>query len=47
MAPRSRSTDANELPRLSGQATAAGPIRLAPATITFLTFPGAANPACR
>lgn len=39
--------DGNELPRLSGQATAAGPIRLAPATITFLTLAGAANPACR
>lgn len=37
----------NDLPRLSGHATAAGPIRLAPATITFLTIPGAANPACR
>ncbi|MVT72176.1 hypothetical protein GPL20_03470 [Bradyrhizobium cajani] len=34
------------LPRLGARATPAGAIRLAPATITFLVFPNAANPAC-
>ncbi|SDG55988.1 Glycosyl hydrolase family 79, N-terminal domain [Bradyrhizobium sp. Rc2d] len=34
------------LPRLEAQATPAGAIRLAPATITFLVIPNAANPAC-
>lgn len=34
------------LPRLEAHATPAGAIRLAPATITFLVFPNAANPAC-
>ncbi|OAF10966.1 hypothetical protein AXW67_25315 [Bradyrhizobium neotropicale] len=38
-------TDEN-LPDLIGISTAAGTIRLAPATITFLVIPGAANPAC-
>jgi hypothetical protein len=37
----------DELPRLSARATPAGPIRLAPTTITFLVFPAAENPACR
>lgn len=37
----------DELPRLEPRATSAGTIRLAPATITFLVFPDAANPACR
>jgi hypothetical protein len=37
----------DELPRLEPRATPAGAIRLAPATITFLAFPNAANPACR
>jgi hypothetical protein len=37
----------DELPRLDARAMAAGAMRLAPATITFLTFPDAANPACR
>jgi len=37
----------DELPRLVPSAAAAGPIRLAPASITFLVFPAAANPACR
>lgn len=37
----------DELPRLDARATPAGAIRLAPATITFLAFPDAANPACR
>lgn len=37
----------DELPRLDPHATPAGAIRLAPATITFLVFPAAANPACR
>ncbi|WP_426408907.1 hypothetical protein [Bradyrhizobium ganzhouense] len=36
----------DELPRLAPHAAAAGPIRLAPASITFLVFPAAANPAC-
>ncbi len=37
----------DELPRLEPRAASAGAIRLAPATITFLVFPAAANPACR
>jgi hypothetical protein len=37
----------DELPRLEPRATAAGAIRLAPASITFLAFPDAANPACQ
>jgi hypothetical protein len=37
----------DELPRLEPRAASAGAIRLAPATITFLAFPDAANPACR
>lgn len=37
----------DELPRLDARATPAGTIRLAPATITFLLFPDAVNPACR
>jgi hypothetical protein len=37
----------DELPRLEPRAASAGTIRLAPATITFLVFPAAANPACR
>ncbi|MCK1740606.1 hypothetical protein IVA80_06910 [Bradyrhizobium sp. 139] len=36
----------DELPRLEPRAAIAGAIRLAPATITFLVFPTAANPAC-
>jgi hypothetical protein len=39
--------DAGALPPLSGVATAAGPLILAPATITFLAIPGAGNSACR
>jgi len=37
---------ADALPKLSGIPTAAGETTLAPATITFLTIPTAANPAC-
>jgi hypothetical protein len=37
----------DELPRLEPRAASVGAIRLAPATITFLVFPAAANPACR
>jgi hypothetical protein len=36
----------DELPRLIGSPATAGVIRLAPATITFLVIPKAANPAC-
>lgn len=36
----------DELPPLEPRTTSAGTIRLAPATITFLAFPDAANPAC-
>ena len=36
----------DELPRLEPRAATAGVVRLAPATITFLAFPTAANPAC-
>jgi hypothetical protein len=35
------------LPRLDGVPAAAGPLALAPATITFLAVPGAGNAACR
>jgi hypothetical protein len=35
------------LPSLVGQAVPSGPLRLEPATLTFLAFPDAANPACR
>ncbi|MDH6256606.1 hypothetical protein [Bradyrhizobium sp. BR13661] len=37
----------DELPRLAPRTAPGGAIRLAPATITFLMFPDAANPACR
>lgn len=37
----------DELPRLTGARTVAGEITFAPATITFLAVPGAANRACR
>lgn len=40
-------TAGDELPRLAPRAASAGEVRLAPATITFLVFPNAANPACR
>lgn len=40
-------TGRDELPHLAGRATAAGAVRLAPKTITFLVVAGAANPACR
>jgi hypothetical protein len=40
-------TEAGDLPRLAGMATAAGEVMFAPATITFLAVPAAANPACR
>ena len=36
-----------ELPRIEGVRTAAGALTFAPATITFLTMPGAENKACR
>jgi hypothetical protein len=36
----------DELPRLIGSPATAGVIRLAPASITFLVIPKAANPAC-
>lgn len=36
----------DRLPRLEARTTPRGAIRLAPATITFLVFPNAANPAC-
>lgn len=36
----------SELPRLAPRATPAGLIRFAPATISFLVVPDAANPAC-
>ncbi|MGC4049113.1 MAG: hypothetical protein QM757_06310 [Paludibaculum sp.] len=35
------------LPEIAGKATPAGLVRLAPASITFLAFPNAANPSCR
>ncbi|TAM66374.1 MAG: hypothetical protein EPN51_16510 [Mycobacterium sp.] len=37
----------NALPTLAGAPTRAGELTLTPATITFLTIPTAANPACR
>jgi hypothetical protein len=37
----------DDLPRITGAPTAAGPVSFAPATITFLTVPTAANNACR
>jgi hypothetical protein len=39
--------EAGELPPLAGVRTAAGPLVLAPETITFLAIPGAGNGACR
>jgi heparanase 1 len=35
------------LPEISGEATPAGSVKLAPASITFLAFPGADNRSCR
>ncbi|WP_354223413.1 hypothetical protein [Bradyrhizobium sp. F1.4.3] len=40
-------TDDDQLPRLGARVTPVGPVRLAPATITFLVFPAAEHPACR
>ena len=37
----------DELPKFTPQVTADGVVSLAPATITFLAIPNAANPACR
>jgi hypothetical protein len=37
----------DELPSITATATPAGVVRFAPATITFLAIPAAANPACR
>jgi hypothetical protein len=39
--------DNDDLPPLEGVATAAGPLALAPATITFLSLERAGNDACR
>ncbi|WP_271525134.1 hypothetical protein [Bradyrhizobium sp. CCBAU 53380] len=39
-------TTEGRLPRLEARATPRGTLRLAPATIAFLVFPNAANPAC-
>jgi hypothetical protein len=39
-------SDTDHLPRLKGVATPPGPVTFAPATITFLAVPTAANPAC-
>ena len=39
--------DNDNIPSLEGVATAAGPVELGPATITFLTLGGAGNEACR
>ena len=36
----------DDLPEINGHATAAGLIRFAPATITFLAIPDAGNAAC-
>jgi hypothetical protein len=36
-----------DLPRIAGVETAAGPLTFAPATITFLTMPAAGNKACQ
>jgi hypothetical protein len=38
--------DTDDLPRLAGAATPAGAVMFAPGTITFLTAPTTANPAC-
>lgn len=40
-------TDSDDLPRLAGVAATAGNVMFAPATISFLAVPTAANPACR
>jgi hypothetical protein len=40
-------TEAGDLPRITGIATAAGEVMFAPATITFLAVPAAGNAACR
>ncbi|HUV71196.1 MAG TPA: hypothetical protein VMW15_16170 [Terracidiphilus sp.] len=37
----------DELPKVKGQTVRAGEVRLAPASITFLAFPGAENASCR
>jgi hypothetical protein len=37
----------DDLPRIVGVRTAAGTLTFAPATITFLAIPAAANSACR
>ena len=37
----------DDLPDINGRATAAGPMHFAPATITFVAIPEAANAACR
>jgi hypothetical protein len=39
-----RTTD--DLPEITGDRTPAGPLTFAPATITFLAIPAAANAAC-
>jgi hypothetical protein len=39
--------DHDELPEITGEPAAAGPVTLAPASITFLAFPDAGNAACR
>jgi heparanase len=39
--------DRDDLPPLEGSATAAGTVRFAPATITFLSIPDADNRSCR
>ena len=36
----------DDLPEMNGRATAAGPMHFAPATITFVAIPDAANAAC-
>jgi len=36
----------DDLPEINGRATAAGPMHFAPATITFVAIPEAANAAC-
>ena len=36
----------DNLPEIKGRATAAGAVQFAPATITFMAIPEAANPAC-
>jgi hypothetical protein len=41
------SDDGDDLPPLDGAATAAGTVRFAPATITFLSIPDADNRSCR